>query len=203
MFLPRVCICMMLRRKKTDGKVNELIDATYLSLNKVSMDSLDQLSCIFFKVMLFENDSYLEKSFPLKWSQEVNQQTAHRLIPTLMNEMQKLLESKMDHLENTSFFQLCSLMAAKVIIIYVSFLREASVVNEKFLHQFGSELQQIQDDINCINECFQSLVRTSVMPADLAVQLYSRLSILNYLVPLLQSPLMYGLHIIFFLLLFK
>ena len=183
-----------------DRKVNELMDATYLSLNKVSMDSLDQLSCIFFKVMLFENDSYLEKSFAVKWSQEVvSQESEHGLISTLMNEMQKLLESKMDHLENTSFFNLCLLMADKVIVIYLAFLREASVLSATFLRQSGTELQQIQEDVKCIEECFQSLVKSSDMPADLADQLYYRLSILHDLVPLLRSPLMYGIHTNIFL----
>lgn len=173
-----------------DKKVNALIDVTFLSFNKVSMDALDHLSCIFFMVLLSENNSYIEKSFFSVWSQEVKNKVENGLIFNLTEELKKLLEAKMDHLENTSFFHLCLMMANKLIIIYLCFLQGASLMKDSFLQQTGQEMQQIHRDVHNIIQCFDYIVQVAEMPGDLSDQLQSRLSILNEMITLLECPLM-------------
>jgi len=184
------------RRRKVESKINELMNVTYMAFNDLSMLALDHLSCIFLTFLFHDNDFFLEKSFASKWSQDLEALSDGRsdnlLMSQLMKELCKLLESKFEYLENTSFFNLCCIMANKIVVLYLTFLLEANKQTEAFVRQTGKELHQLRVDVASIKKCFESLTVSTNMSADLNDQLMCKLKILDDLVVLLDSPITSG-----------
>jgi len=165
-----------------------------MAFNDLSMLALDHLSCIFLTYLFHGNEFFLEKTFPTKWSQDILALSAgyndNLLVSQLMNELCKLLESKFEYLENTSFFNLCCIMASKVVVFYLTFLLEVNNRTDSFVRQ---ELHQLQVDVASIKRCFESLTVSTNMSADLNDQLMCKLKILDDLVVFLDSPITFVL----------
>ena len=153
-------------------QIARVSDKAYDIFNRVNLKAIDFISCIIFKTLLgiVDDCKILEKDLFKRWKSSIKQNcsgnndinnkdnisssitTTSKLID--FDFLLELLNEKLEYLEPYCHYRLLSLCIDKIVLIYLHLLKDAKS-NNRIIESDGTEIIQLNIDIESISNCFQ------------------------------------------------
>jgi hypothetical protein len=131
-----------------------------------------------------------EIGFPSNSEQPVDAMDGLQIVPKLMGDLNEYLGDKADFLDAHCFYRLVVICLDKVVVYYLTFLREARNAAQVFTPSSAYQ-QQIRVDVQALKDCFAGILRDhkSILQFTTREELMARFDILDHCIVLMSAEL--------------